>query len=326
MMASALTKEQEEQLKDDEGEMLVDQRIWRSICLSIVITVVLAMAAGCGTAEPEPTPSPTEAEATAEAAVEEFVAAYPLAATAWDLDYFGPAEEPLPKLPDTRATDVYFWEEYAGFDGCNWFHGVYSATTEGELRMYTPASTRNLCGPEELHEQSALYTSSLLNVTEYQLEGEQLIANTVDDQRLLTHSAATPVPMPDTEWGLSFWWYADREEWAPVVPASATTITFGEGGEASGSGGCNNYTVSYEGDLQVEKVMEATDTYAELPTLTLEPVAAQLAECAEPEGIMDQEQGYFTALGSVAYYFKLGGMLMMLDAEGTPLLVFGARN
>ena len=304
----------------------MDQRIWRSIWLSIVITVVLAVAAGCGMAEPEPTPSPTEAEATAEAAVEEFVAAYPLAATAWDLDYFGPAEEPLPKLPDTRATVIYFWERYAGFDGCNWFLGVYSATTEGELRMQMPASTLNLCGPEELHEQSALYASSLLNVTEYQLEGEQLIANTTNDQRLLTHSAATPVPMLGTEWGLAFWWLADSEMWSPVVPTSVTTITFGEGGEASGSGGCNNYTVSYEGDLQIEKVMEATDTYAELPTLTFGPVSAQQVECAEPEGIMEQEQGYFTALGSVAYYFKLGGVLMMLDAEGTPLLMFGARN
>ena len=105
-----------------------------------------------------------------------------------------------------------------------------------------------------------------------------------------------------------------------------TTIAFGEGGEASGSGGCNEYTVGYEGDLQIEKVMEATDTYAELPTLTFEPVAAELESCAEPEGIMGQEQAYFTALGSVAYYFKLGSMLMMLDADGTPLLMFGVRN
>jgi heat shock protein HslJ len=105
-----------------------------------------------------------------------------------------------------------------------------------------------------------------------------------------------------------------------------TTITFGQGGEASGSGGCNKYTVSYEGDLQIEKVMEATDTYAELPTVTFGPVTAQFAACAEPEDIMDQEQAYYTVLGSVAYYFKLGGMLMMLDPEGTPLLVFGARQ
>lgn len=304
----------------------MEQQKWRAIWLTLMVIVLLTLSVGCGPAEPEATPGPTEAVATTVASVDETVAAYPLAVTAWDLDYFGTPEEPLAMLPNTRATVVYFWERYTGFDGCNWFLGVYSATPEGELRMQTPASTPNLCGPEELHQQSALYTSSLLNATAYQLDGEQLIANTTNNQRLLTFNPAAPVPMPGTEWGLSFWWQADREQWKPVVPTSATNIAFGEGGEASGSGGCNNYTVSYEGDPQIEKVMEATDTYAELPTLTFGPVAAQQAACEEPDGIMDQEQGYFTALGSVAYYFKLGGMLMMLDAEGTPLLMFGARN
>jgi heat shock protein HslJ len=294
--------------------------------LTSLIVLLLALAAGCRSDEPEPTPNPTEAVATAESAVEEFVAAYPLAASAWDLDYFFTPEEPISMLPNTRATVTYFWERYAGFDGCNWFLGVYSATTEGELRMYTPASTRNLCGPEELYEQSVMFSSTLLSVTEYQLEGEQLIENTVDDQRLFTFNPAKPVPMRGTEWGLSFWWYADDEQWLPVVPGSSTNVTFAEGAEASGSGGCNNYTVGYEGDLQIEKVMEATDTYAELPTLTFGAVAAQQTACEEPEGIMDQEQAYFSTLESVAYYFKLSGLLMMLDAEGIPLLIFSARN
>jgi len=304
------------------------QKTWRSMWLTFVVVVLLALAAGCGAAEPTPTPSPAEAEATAETAVEEFVAAYPLAATAWELDYFGPPEARTPLLPNTRATVVYFWDRYAGFDGCNFFLGAYSATPAGELLMNAPSRTlyANLCEPAELYEQAARYSTSLLNAIEYQLEGEQLIAYTAGDQRLLTFNPAKPVPMPGTEWGLAFWWDADHEQWWPVVLTSNTTITFGEGGEASGSGGCSNYTVSYEGDLQIEKVMEATDTYAELPTLTFGPVSGQFVACEEPEGIMDQEQGYFTALGSVGYYFKLGGMLMMLDAKGAPLLFFGARN
>ncbi len=299
----------------------------RFIELAFACILVLFVAAACRMAEPEPTPSPAEAVATSEAAVEEFIAAYPLAVTAWELAFFGPPDEPLPMLPDTRATVGYFWDRYAGFDGCNWFLGVYSADTEGSLRMMTPAQTPNICDtPPGLYEQSATYTSFMLNVTEYVIEGEQFIANTVDDQRLLTYDPAKPVPMLGPLWELKFWWQADRENWAPVVPTVATTISFVEGGEASGSGGCNNYTVTYEGDLQIEKVMEATDTYAELPTLTFGPVAAQMAECAEPEGIMDQEQGFFTSLSSVAYYFKMGGMMMMVDAEGMPVLMFAAAN
>ncbi len=302
------------------------QHAWRSISLTIAVAVLLALVTGCGGAEPQPTPAPAEVQATAGAAVDEIAASYPLVSTAWDLDFFGPPDQPLAMLPDTRATVLFFWDRYAGFDGCNFFLGVYTATSEGELRMMTPSRTPNICSPVELYDQSLLYDSSMQNVTAYRIEGEQLIADTVNDQRLLTYNPAKPVPVPGTEWVLGFWWNAEREEWRPVLALSETSITFAEDGQASGSGGCNNYTVPYEGDLQIEKVMEATDTYAELPTLTFGPVAAQFVACAEPEGIMDQEQGYFTALSSVAYYFKLGGMLMMLDAQGAPVLLLGARN
>ena len=304
------------------------QKTWRSMWLTFVVVVLLALAAGCGTAEGEPTAKPAQAEATAQVAVEEVVAAYPLAATAWDLDYFGPSEAPVPVLPNTRVTLVFFWDRYAGFDGCNWFLGAYTTTPEGELLLNAPSRTlyANQCEPAETYEQAAKYAASLLNVIEYQVEGEQLIANAVADQRLLTYNPAEPVPMPGTEWRLAFYWQPDLRQFNPAVSGSTTTIAFGAGNEASGSGGCNNYTVSYEGDLLVEKVMEATDTYADLPPLTFGPVAAQLAECAEPEGIMIQEQAYFTTLDSVAYYFKLGGMLMMLDGEGIPLLLFSAPD
>ena len=95
-------------------------------------------------------------------------------------------------------------------------------------------------------------------MTEYEIEEEQLLAYTVEDQRMLTYDAAKPVPMLGPRWELKFWWHTEEEHWPPVVPAVTTSITFVEGGEASGSGGCNDYTVAYEGDLQIEKVMEAT--------------------------------------------------------------------
>jgi heat shock protein HslJ len=258
--------------------------------------------------------------------VQEIAAEYALAATAWDLEYFGPPEASLALIPNSRASLYLYWDRYAGFDGCNWFLGVYNANDAGELRMMAPAETVNICEPPELYSQAGTYSSALINVTDYVLEGEQLIAYTVDDQRLLTFNPAKPFPMPGTEWALKFWWEPDREMWNPVIPESTTNIVFGEDGTASGTGGCNDYTVVYEGDLQIEKVMEATDTYAELPALTFGPITSQMAACSEPEDIMDQEQGYFVTLGLTAYYFKLGGMLMLLDADGMPLLVFAAQE
>ena len=302
------------------------QKPTRAIWLTFVLALFLAVAAGCQASEPEPTPSPAEVEATTEAAVEEFVDSYALAATAWDLAYFGGPEDELAMLPDTRASVIYFWDRYAGFDGCNWFLGVYTADADGELRMMTPSRTNDICAPEELYEQAATYVSMLENVTAYLLEEDQLLANTVEDQRMLTFDSATVLPMVGTDWDLKFSWLADQEQWSPIVPLSVTTIQFGEGGEATGSGGCNEFTVPYEGDLQIEKVMEATSTYAELPTLTFGPITSQMAECSDPEYIMDQEQNFFATLGSVAYYFKLGGMVIMMDSEGSPLMVLSARS
>ena len=307
-------------------------RYWRLAGLLFSCLLVSVFAAACRTIAPTPTPtpaptlSPAEIEATAEAVAEEIAAAYPLAATAWELEYFGPAKTSTAPLSDTRVSVTYFWDRYMGYDGCNWFLGVYSTDTGGELHMMQPLKTRDICEPEEVYEQSLYFAGALLNATAYAHEGEQLIISTTNDQKLLALSPATPAPMLSTEWDVKLWGSDDRAQWYPVFPTSNTSITFGKDGQASGSGGCNNYTVTYQGDLQIEKVMTATDTYAELPTLVFGPVAAQISACDEPQSIMEQEQAFFISLGSTAYYFKLGGMLMLMDANGVPLLMLAASS
>lgn len=302
------------------------KRLSHSRLQMTLFALVLLIAAGCRAVEAEPTPSPTEVVATAEAVVEEVIASYPIASTAWDLEYFGPPEVPYPLLPDTRATVAYFWDRYAGFDGCNWFLGVYEADADGFLRNFTPSQTLNYCEPAAVNDQGSLFVTSLLNVTEYELEGEQLIENTVDDQRLLTLNPAELRPMPNTLWQLKFWWAAEAEQWAPALPLSASNIVFSEDGEATGSGGCNDFRAEYTGDLQLVVAMESTSTSAELPSLVIGPITYDPTVCEEPEGIMEQEQGFLAALGLVAQYYRLGGMLLLLDASGDPIMLLGAQD
>ena len=234
-----------------------------SVWLTFALVLLLALVAGCQSTDAEPTPGPTAAAAPAVAGTP--ASDYALAATAWDLEYFGPADAPMAMLPETRASLIFFWDRYAGFDGCNWFLGTYWTTADQGLSMMKPSSTPSICTPQELETQSGIFISSLQNATQYAREAEQLIVTTVEEQRLLTFNPAAPVPMPGTQWSLKFWWLADSEEWSPVIPESTTTITFGAGGEAAGAGGCNAYTVSYAGDLQVEKVLAGTDTYPRCP-------------------------------------------------------------
>lgn len=297
----------------------------RSLLLLTFLALALVALAACGGADPTPTPSAAEVAATVEVAADEVADAAQLKVSAWDLEYFGPAEQPYPMLPDTRATIAYFLDRYAGFDGCNWFLGVYETDGDGTLRNYTPSETINTCA-QELNDQSALFATSLLNVTNFAIADGKLIESTVEDQRLLTFNPAEVIPVPGTTWQLKFWWSEGAEEIAPAVPESNTFIVFGEDGTATGNGGCNDFSVAYTGDLQFVVAMQSGDTEAELPALTFGDVTYNPTTCDSPENIMQQEQGFLAQLGEVAYYFRLGGMLLLLDAEQAPIMMMGAQD
>ncbi|MGL4649764.1 MAG: META domain-containing protein, partial [Caldilineaceae bacterium] len=191
------------------------------IALLLVCAALLLVACG---SDPTPTPSPQEAVATAESAIAETAADHALSSTAWQLDNIGSPDDPVALLPDTTATVTYFWDRYAGYDGCNWFLGVYQADADGNLRMQTPARSLDVCEPVELQQQAATVVSALLNVVSYTMQGEQLIENTSDNQPLLTFSPAAPVPVPGTTWDLKFWWDNDIALWTPLIPESTVNI------------------------------------------------------------------------------------------------------
>jgi heat shock protein HslJ len=257
------------------------------------LTLILS---SCSQSTPE---SPQEA-------VEEKVSQLSLAGTAWEAESFGGPDDTLPVLPDTRLTVNYLIERYAGSGGCNWYLGVYS-TDGSSLRMQTPATTRLICESAEIMQQEGLFMNSLLDVTEYRMEGDKLVAYTVEDQRLLTLVPAQPTPFEGTTWDLKFIY--NGKEWQPVIPGSTVTAQF-EGDQISGSAGCNNYhaTATREGE-----------------TLTIGDVASTRKACADPEGVMDQETTVLSMLPSVTGYQAAGYALALLDADGQAILMFGAQ-
>ncbi len=239
-------------------------------------------------------------------AVEEIQSQLSLAGTAWELESFGEPEDELPVLPDTRLTVNYFVERYAGFGGCNWYLGVYT-TNGSELRMQTPATTSDICEPAGLMAQEGTFMSSLLNITEYKMEGDQLVGYTVENQRLLTFNPSRLAPFEGTTWELKLMF--DGKELVPLISGSLVTAQF-EDDQMSGSAGCNNYTATIE--LDGDK-------------LTIGPAASTQMACADPEGAMDQEIEYLTKLSSVAGFGQVGGALALLDADGQVILMFGAQ-
>jgi heat shock protein HslJ len=156
--------------------------------------------------------------------------------------------------------------------------------------------------------QEATYTTALVNTTEFKMEGDKLVAYTVDNQRLLTFSPAKPLPFETTTWMLKL--FEQDGVWVPAVLGSEVTAQF-EGEQVSGSAGCNSYsaTVAKEGTK-----------------LTISEVNATAMACAEPDGLMAQEEIYLSALQTVAGYQQVGATLALLNSEGQPVLLFAGQS
>jgi heat shock protein HslJ len=70
-----------------------------------------------------------------------------------------------------------------------------------------------------------------------------------------------------------------------LVTGSAITAAFDDDGTLAGSGGCNECTAPYRSDGD---------------TLSIGAVASTERTCADPQGVMAQEQDYYAALGNAA--------------------------
>jgi putative lipoprotein len=93
-----------------------------------------------------------------------------------------------------------------------------------------------------------------------------------------------------------------------VLAGAEVTATF-EGGEVSGSGGCNSYTGGYTVEDQA---------------IDIGQLASTAMACA-PD-VSDQEAAYFDALGRAASFDIQGSTLALLDGEGGFLLSFVAAS
>jgi heat shock protein HslJ len=102
-------------------------------------------------------------------------------------------------------------------------------------------------------------------------------------------------------------WRLTQLEGAPPVEGSLIDLTI-QGGVASGSAGCNNYTGSAE--VNVDE-----------GTMTRGPDIASTRMACE-QAIMDQEQRYLTALTQVTTYEMANDTLTLLDANDVALATF----
>lgn len=115
--------------------------------------------------------------------------------------------------------------------------------------------------------------------------------------------AETPAASPDLA-GTA--WMLESIGETPVIFGSRVTLTFEDGGQATGLGGCNSYGAGYriEGD-----------------SIAFEDVTSTLMAC-EPAEIMEQEAEFFAALGAASSFELAGDRLIILYDDGQGALQF----
>jgi heat shock protein HslJ len=273
----------------------------------LLATLCTAFLLGCRPIRTSP-PDPTAEAAAFATAVQEARPTLQLVGTSWQLETFWGIPDDIFPLATLQPTLNFFVQRYGGYGGCNWFLGVYGMD-ETNLRLRAPAETRTLCDEPGVMEQEGTYLVALRNILTYSLADGRLVGYGGNAQPLLTFIPAEMQPIEGTVWQVGLIDESGRGRPQPVRFGSTLTLEVHDG-EISGSAGCNSYA--------------GPATFAD-GVVTIGAIVSTSLACSEPRGIMEQEERFLSVLQSVVSYEQAPSSLLLYNAQGQPVILFGAR-
>lgn len=237
-------------------------------------------------AAPQSTPSPTSAPATAAAPSggEGIIGAW--IAEEINGEPIGDGGQPLTAAFEADGS-------VAGSGGCNRFRGTYEVTGDAILVSEALATTMMACD-ETVMATETTYLAALTAARTFAVSGDRLELKDPDGTTTVTF-AAQPQTLAGTSWTVVSYNNGENAV-VSVLSGSSPSVEFGEDGSVSGSGGCNRFT--------------GTVT-AEEGALTFGPLATTQMACADPEGVMEQETAFLTALATATFYTVEGNTLAL---------------
>ena len=148
------------------------------------------------------------------------------------------------------------------------------------------------------------YLLALGQVTNWAVDGEELMLSDEDGSELLRYAAGSIVG----DWSVTG--ILSGDAFSSPLAGTELTANFAEDGKLTGSAGCNNYMTTY------------TTGKA---TIEIEPAAADEEVLSEPQGVMDQEAAFLSALTEAATYRIDATTADLLNDEGQRLVGFERR-
>jgi heat shock protein HslJ len=218
----------------------------------------------------------------------------------WQLrQYLGEAGEMTQVLPETTVDARFSHVRIEGSAGCNRFFGAYSSGPDNRLTLAPGIGSTQMACPPAISRQEQRYLALLPLVATWQQNDDSMQLLDNDQKPILEYVAAKPAALEDTHWQAS----GINNGRGGVVSGMSThlaTATF-TNDKISGNAGCNTFTATY----QIED-----------NRITVGPAATTRRHCAEPEGIMQQEQEYLDALARARTYTLKTDSLELRDENG----------
>jgi heat shock protein HslJ len=122
-------------------------------------------------------------------------------------------------------------------------------------------------------------------------------------------AAVDAVQLEGTDWVMVS--YLNQEGvMTESLPGTNSTALF-QDGQLNGNAGCNGYFGGYE---------------VEGSNLSVGPLASTEMFCGSPPGVMEQENGFLSALGSAATYANENEQLIIADDAGNTVVVFAVAE
>ncbi len=188
----------------------------------------------------------------------------------------------------------------SGSDGCNRFSGPYTSTSPGKLQFAAPrVGTMMACPTEDDAQRARVFDETLSATRGYRIEAGKLVLLDAAGASLLSFDAQA-TGLAGTAWRVDGY-NNGKQAVVSVTTGSTLTLAFGAKGRVSGSGGCNNFSGSFQSDGE---------------KLTIGPLADTRKACAAPEGVMAQEAAFLRALESTATARREGDRLELRTAAG----------
>ena len=194
----------------------------------------------------------------------------------------------------------------SGVAGCNGYSASYE-TDGDQITFSTPETTSSTCR-DRLMNQEAAYLETLQTIKSFGVRNTTMEMRDSQDRAMLVYDTLAQTRLPGSTWTLVE--YADGSgKIVPVIEGSNVTADFGDSGLLSGSAGCNGYSANYAIASKL---------------ITIDTVVMTEIYCMEPEGLMDQEMSYLSALEGSAAYVIVEKVLGLLDEDGSVLAIFSA--